>query len=712
MTPSIDTILKPRLTVTHLALVRGWVQGIELSELSERYLAGLGGDDGGVDLREAKGLLMRVLDDLAAMAKRAGIPGSVTLRRQAARIRMTPGAPTLEDFAGTLEDPDFYCESDLVDLYTQRFSRSVNAGARGEARRSRLIARQMNLITDLTHHLSAPMSLQDPIAVWLEDGITQRLDSIGLKTIQDLAVAIVRDTESWFEGIKGIGVGKAERIRRFLVAQRGPLDDSLAMAGTAAASSTLPTSSLPRVSEPSGFRALVATPSPSKWELIDSENVAVPVIEVRPESAVKDLENDASALPLQPPVNLLDGSQGRLRAPLAQSATKAFNDLEALNTWLRLKASSATKILYRREIERLMMWCTRVKQLALSSLSIEDALDYREFLGNVPDAWICKKGTPQDAPEWSPFAGSLSPSSAKKSLVIIHAFFGWLVTSGYLTANPFSGIKVQTALPPISDMSTSAQDQTSLEYSRAKVESIISRALPRVAIQAIERELAEAEQDEFVARARFVFRLAVMTGLRISEIAMARREQLRRIEPTAQDDGGWELSVVGKRGKLRDVPVPDSLIEDLIEYLDSRALPYFLDDVEPGVFLVGKLPSRLKGKKVEDGLALAKTGRVEMAADGVRPQTIHRTLDELFSRAAERVAANDKGAALKLRTASAHWLRHTCATDAVAAEVPLDVVASLLGHSSLTTTSRYVHTEGRRRLKEMKRFWGNGIAGE
>jgi integrase len=698
MTP-IDTILKPRLTVTHLALVRGWVQGIELSELSERYLAGLGGDDGGVDLREAKGLLMRVLDDLAAMAKRAGIPGSVTLQRQASRIRMAPGAPTLEDFAGTLEDPDFYSESDLVELYTQRFSKSVNAGARGEARRSRLISRQMNLITNLTHHLSAPMSLQDPVAVWLEDGITQRLDSIGLKTIQDLAVAIVRDTDSWFEGIKGIGVGKAERIRRFLVAQRGPLDDSLAMAGIVA------TSPIPKVSESSGFRALVATPSPSNWELVDSESIAVPLGKV-------------TALPVPSAGNVLDGSQGRLRAPSSQSATKAFNDLEALNTWLALKGSEVTRVLYRREIERLMMWCTRVKQLALSSLSIEEALDYREFMASVPHAWICKKGTPQNAPEWSPFAGSLSPSSINKSLVIIKGFFSWLVTSGYLTASPFAGVKVQNALPQSSEMSTSAEDQKSLEFAREKAKSAVSRALPHLAIEAVELELAEAEQDEFITRARIIFRLALLTGLRISEITNARREFLTRIEPTAQDEGGWELAVIGKRGKPRSVPVPDSLIEDLTEYLDSRGLPYLLDDVDPGVFLIGLFPSRVKAhqaakekRDAEVANAMAQppkeTKKLEMPGDGVRSQTVHRALDELFSRAAERIAIQDRNAAIKLRSASAHWLRHTCATDAVAAEVPLDVVGSLLGHASLSTTSRYVHTEGRRRLKAMKKFWRN-----
>ncbi len=69
----------------HFALARGWIQGMLLPQLAERYLAGIAGDSG-VDLRAAKTTLERVLDELAAAARRAGFAREAgALRRQAAR---------------------------------------------------------------------------------------------------------------------------------------------------------------------------------------------------------------------------------------------------------------------------------------------------------------------------------------------------------------------------------------------------------------------------------------------------------------------------------------------------------------------------------------------------------------------------------------------------------------------------------------------------
>ena len=657
-----QSILKSRLTINHVALVRGWVQGLELSDIAERYLPILGDDDGSIDLRVVKGTLVRVLDLLSANAKQLNIQGAATLSRQASRIRINAKAPTLEDFAETLECPDFYSEAELAQLYVEKYSQSDNAGARSQARRSRLVSRQIALLNELQSHVHAPVSLHDDIPMWFEDSLSERIASIEAKTILDLCVIIVRNRTSWWESMPGVGIGKAKRIQNFLLANWNNLEDVVANAGIQAF-------------------------EPMQLSFQDKAQIAL--LELS-----KSEGNEVQSVEFLPEANLhaqnLNGSKGRLRG-LEQSATSAQNDHEAMETWLKLKASGKTVTLYRREVQRIMMWATLEMKKPLSSLSIEDALLYRSFVQDVPAHWVSKKGTPQDDPRWTPFIDSLSTSSTKKAFVIIHGFFAWLVTTGYCTANPFAGVKVHLQTMDTAQASTKATDDGSLKLHKEKAESIIKRALPHSAILAVEKTLSAREQDETTVRARFIFKMAYQTGMRISEIAAARMDHLKQIESTSRDEGGWVLSVLGKRNKLREVPIPNELIADLIAYFQIRGLPGLLSQVEPGVFLIGKLSNTLK--KGED------------KADGVTQKLIHKTLVQLFRKAIEFLAIGDESASRQLAAASTHWLRHTCATEAVASDVPLDVVASTLGHSSLSTTSRYIHTESRRRLREMNKFW-------
>jgi site-specific recombinase XerD len=58
-----------------------------------------------------------------------------------------------------------------------------------------------------------------------------------------------------------------------------------------------------------------------------------------------------------------------------------------------------------------------------------------------------------------------------------------------------------------------------------------------------------------------------------------------------------------------------------------------------------------------------------------------------------------------MRKASAHWLRHTLATRAVASGTPIDVVAGIFGHANIATTSIYIQAERHRKLAEMRKLW-------
>jgi site-specific recombinase XerD len=63
-----------------------------------------------------------------------------------------------------------------------------------------------------------------------------------------------------------------------------------------------------------------------------------------------------------------------------------------------------------------------------------------------------------------------------------------------------------------------------------------------------------------------------------------------------------------------------------------------------------------------------------------------------------------KGAA-RLAKASTHWLRHTHASHSIARGTPVEIEQQILGHASLATTTVYVTTESKRKMKAIGAFW-------
>ena len=52
-----------------------------------------------------------------------------------------------------------------------------------------------------------------------------------------------------------------------------------------------------------------------------------------------------------------------------------------------------------------------------------------------------------------------------------------------------------------------------------------------------------------------------------------------------------------------------------------------------------------------------------------------------------------------------HWIRHSHASHAIAGGMPIEIAQQDLGHASLATTTIYVTTEKRRRMKAVEAFW-------
>jgi integrase len=168
------------------------------------------------------------------------------------------------------------------------------------------------------------------------------------------------------------------------------------------------------------------------------------------------------------------------------------------------------------------------------------------------------------------------------------------------------------------------------------------------------------------------------TGLRLAEITSVRCEDLEQVEyKTAQGEeaAGWLLSVTGKGGRGRQVPVPAELVDELADELARHGF------------------ERQVGALSNQGIPVM----ARFDADAERPVSwsasgLYQAIKAFLAQAADKLEGVD---AQQLRKASTHWLRHAHASHALQgregqAPVPLQVVQNNLGHVSVGTTSMYL----------------------
>ncbi|MDG4551341.1 MAG: tyrosine-type recombinase/integrase [Candidatus Contendobacter sp.] len=361
----------------------------------------------------------------------------------------------------------------------------------------------------------------------------------------------------------------------------------------------------------------------------------------------------------------------RNRATTTQAQIAARTDPEAIRIWLARYADTLTTFQnYRKEAERLLLWALVELGKPLSSLTQEDLLRYQCFLANPhpPERWIMPtnhRAGRQDH-RWRPFSGPLSPASQRQAMIVLNTLFSWLVTAGYLVGNPLALSRRRTRLA--SPHVTRYLTNDLWAVVKATIES-----LPQ----------GTCRDHAHYHRVRWLFSLLYLCGLRISEVAGGTMGQfLQRINQDGREY--WWLEVVGKGGKVRLVPVTDELLEELVRYRQSRNLPSLPQPGEPTPLL---LP----------------IGRQ------CRPLTraaVHLIVKTIFARAAERLRATEPDRleqAKRLERASTHWLRHTAGSRMADGNLDLRHVRDNLGHATLGTTSRYLHTEDDVRHRETAR---------
>jgi site-specific recombinase XerD len=342
---------------------------------------------------------------------------------------------------------------------------------------------------------------------------------------------------------------------------------------------------------------------------------------------------------------------------LGTALIDAKDDAEAISSFLNeYKDSPETLRSYAKEIERLLLWCIHIAKINISSLRRDHFLKYQNFLKNpIPKKLWCgpnvgrknKDGSINEA--WRPFVKGLSPSSINTTLKIIDSFLNYLVQTNYLIGNPL------------------AVDRRRKKRNASKPR-IIDRYLELNEIHAVLDALSDYpinnDKRKFqVIRARYIILLLFYTGLRISEVAN------HGMKHFIQREGCWFLRVMGKGKKLREIPAPHELLDTLGTFRLSVGLP-------------------CPQPKFREQVPLVPMQNLKQSISARRIDQIIRWA---FHLGAARFEPDEPRQASKLRSASAHWLRHSYVTYLLESGAPLKVAQENAGHSDVGTTMHYRH---------------------
>ncbi|MBC7939030.1 MAG: tyrosine-type recombinase/integrase [Chitinophagaceae bacterium] len=671
-----------KLHVGHFAFMRSVVQGLDPRESWERCFRVEGE---ATDQRTVRATIAWIREEFALAAKRQDRYGTARLVRLDATRIADPSfeLPSLEAFAQEhgLED-----ERQAVQIvaYEAQYGRETQR----LRRRANLIARQLEALRWLESQLAQSPRAGDAVAAWLNPTLASHLEAADIFTLAQLAERINGVGRRWHAGIKAMGQGKAQRIVEWLRDVAGAHPDSTGLQ----------------------IGRHVALP---RSQLFAHELHAV----VAPATAIRPLEK--FIVPAE-----LDGSRGLYRRPQAQCLLKASNDYQAILAWLRskhgltpdqkahlkarrrqrriendsrveqgldwLQALSHTQRAYRKEAERFLLWAVTHKGKALSSMSNEDCTLYRDFLADPQprSRWCGDRGRERWSPLWRPFEGPLSSSAQRHAVTILKNLYGFLVDQNYLMGNPWSAVGVpRTAGPKVN----------------------AGRSFSVAQWRFIEQQLQMLPATSANQRLKFGLHLLYATGLRLSEVVAATVDDLQWVEypadaSDAQDDQpleGWLLRVIGKGQKEREVPLPAEVVAGLARYLVSRGLAADPEEFgNQGAHLLGKASDAAERAP---GLS---AGQTIDPRHGIAATTFYDQIKRFFEDCAGvlRGQGDTKGAE-RFDKASTHWMRHSHASHAIASGMPIEIAQQNLGHASLATTTVYVTTEKRRRMKAVEAFW-------
>lgn len=624
----VEALALPSLTrkigLHHLAFYRGYIQGIDIGELANRYL------ETGLDLRRAKSTLSWLRDTLKQAALRHGNYRSARLLRMKVdppyHCDTSTPVPTLAAFREEYDPDDFYTEKELLEAFVEAHPAALDVRAQ---KRHRLIQRQLEMLKWIEPLITTEPVKADFVAAWFDDTIAKRLLLAGLPTLGDLMARIIENGYRWWVSVPKLGEKGAARI----VAWLGGYEPSL---GQLPKHALVPARSLPACALMQERRSTTAI-APLEKFLVPSE---------------------------------LDGSTASNRYS-GEPRIKASNDYQAIKSWLDTKSGNQnTQRAYQKEAERMLMWSILERGKALSNLSVEDCVAYRNWLsalgrteqGDWPyrlaqAVWLGEKGVSRHDSEWRPFDGALSVKSVQFAITITNSLFEWLVRVQYCIFNPWSGVSKKAIIKQVA-----SETAPEVEFTRAFTDGQWNYLM---------QYLGERPNTDVSTRLKFVLPFAQATGLRISELVDSTVGLIYTMPLTEGIGVRWMLKVLGKGGKWRAVPLPSDIVLAMQAYFEARGLNRNIIDNPPETPLIASLTEEAT----------------------ITTSALSKSVSGLFKELAEALSGQGKAIEAKAFSgATVHWLRHTCGSHLAQSGVPINVIQRLLGHSNLQTTSIYTDT--------------------
>ena len=534
--------------------MRGWVQGLPLSDLAHRYL------ETGMDLRVAKSQLKWLRAEMVAMAARSPKPGLSGLLRRSVRApdafttaSTSAPLPTFDQFAARFPD-GFYSQNELAELFSEKYAARLSPS---ERRRVRLAERQLAALRYLEPLTAVPPQGIDGVNAWFIQSVAARLANAGFSTLLHIQDCFRIRGARWWVDVPRLGASGAERIVKWWSQHEASLGALVQ------------------------FRRDALTHPALKSMTTEKSGSYVPTAQL-----VAPLEHMLTP-------SALSGVDGSNRQTTDRCKLSASNDYEAILAWLSTRTkNSATWRSYRREAERFLLWARVERNKAFSSVSTEDCIAFRDFLSDPQPAfrWVGSGSRPRWSSQWRPFAGPLSASSAQHTQTVLRLLCEWLVRQRYLDTNPWDGVPV-------------------LAPNRIRLK--IGRSFTQDQWGIVQRFLANLPESPGTARLQFLVPFLYATGLRLSEMAAA---QVRQLEYSAE--AGWMLHVLGKGFIAREVPLASDTTALLVSYLAivhpaawldiDPSLDGLVERLDPELPLLRRIEDRRDGGAQLSGSAVYK----------------------------------------------------------------------------------------------------------